>query len=51
MNAIAFTREVRALSCARRRMAASTVLNNILRGAQERAPQDDVTGVGEHQKL
>jgi hypothetical protein len=34
--------EVRALSCAPRRMAARTALNTILRGAQERAPQDDV---------
>jgi hypothetical protein len=33
--------EVRAVFGEPRRMAARTVLNNILRGAQERAPQDD----------
>jgi len=37
MNAIAFTREVRALSCAPRRMAARTALNTILRGSPKTA--------------
>jgi hypothetical protein len=37
MNAIAFTREVRAISCAPRRMAARTTLNNILRGSPKTA--------------
>jgi hypothetical protein len=36
MNAIAFTREVRALSCAPRRMATRTALNTILRDAANR---------------